>query len=91
MTEHWSMRNLPSGEPVKGKTYRADGWAYFDAPWTSIDSWNSSLAKIGNENHVVLAMTMAPDMSRVRGQLLISPQGVAAMSHSDSPTEGERP
>ena len=78
MSEHWSFRDpmnpLPPGEPVPGKTYRADGWMYKDFPRFEPDVWDSLLLAIGTEHFVPLSL--ANYGTSKRGQLLISPQGV---------------
>lgn len=76
MAEDPSWKELPPGEPIPGKTYRADGWAYRDLPgWITINNWEKFTAILGAENYVVLAMSLKGD--RVHAQLLISPEGMA--------------
>lgn len=80
MTEHPSFEGLPPGEPVAGKTYRADGWSYMDTPKFTPDMWKLLLGVIGDGEYVVLAMSECrspndPSAGWVRGQLLVSPQG----------------
>ena len=41
---------LPAGEPVKGKTYRADGWTYRDLPNLSIENFYKFVQIIGDDN-----------------------------------------
>ena len=72
---------VPSGEPVEGKTYRADGWAYFDPPTRfSPEMWELFLNAFGVEStdYVVLAVSAgnSPEGSWVRGQILVSPDGI---------------
>lgn len=70
---------LPPSEPVTGKTYRADGWAYFDIPGRfAPEMWEYLLSAFGeNETHI-LTMTCGSnaDGPWVRGQILVSPQGI---------------
>ena len=74
MSEHWSFKSLPPGEPIPGKTYRADGWQYVDLPSRlSFDVRDQLLSIVGEENVVLLASTTGPDFWR--GQLLLSPEG----------------
>lgn len=69
------MIGLPDGEPVKGKTYRADGWAYLDTPTFTPEMWDYFLSFFGgSENYVVLAQSRGD--GGVRGHLLVSPDGV---------------
>jgi hypothetical protein len=66
---------MPPGEPIKGKTYRADGWVYRDLPRRlSHEMWDLFLDTIGEGNFRLLAMTAGKDWKR--GQLLISPDGM---------------
>jgi hypothetical protein len=82
MAEHPSFQSpcIPPGEPVPGKTYRADGWAYTDPPSRfSPESWDGLMDLIGEGNVVVLAKTtgtLSDGGPYVRGQLLISPAGI---------------
>lgn len=80
--EEWA--GLPPGEPVKGKTYRADGWVYRDLPRRlSFEMWDHFLSVIGEGNYVILAMSTGPDWKR--GQFLISPAGMENMrQHGNS-------
>ncbi len=80
MSQHWSFDNplMPPGEPVPGKTYRADGWQYVDLPTRlSPDMKVEFFAVLGEGNWVILAETHGPDYWR--GQLLISPEGQERM------------
>lgn len=71
-------------EPVKGKTYVADGWQYRDIPRMSPDMWDYFVGIIGDENFVPLSMAEYGEedaqgnqtISAKRGQLLISPDGM---------------
>lgn len=80
MTEHPSFNDpfVPPGEPIKGKTYRADGWAYQDIPRMSPECWARFLYRLGEGNWVVLTLVDYGDSKR--GQLLISPQGMTNIS-----------
>lgn len=77
--EHPSFKRhfLPPGEPVKGKTYKADGWAYHSSKWMSRETWNEIFVLAGEGNCIILAMTAktAQNETLVRGQLLFSPEG----------------
>lgn len=89
MAEHWTFRqpqpfglHIPDGEPIPGKTYRADGWAYVDPPGSfSPESWQFFLNVIGDGEYVVLASSnwVRNGIKHVRGQLLVSPAGWANM------------
>src|SRR5690606_15421796 len=45
MAQHHSFDGplIPPGEPVPGKTYRADGWMMFDAPKMTAGLWDEFL------------------------------------------------
>lgn len=64
-------------EPVPGKTYRADGWAYVDMPPASPAVWEEVMTTLG-EDVVVLAETRIKKdgvLHSIRGQFLLSPKG----------------
>ena len=75
MVEHPSFKGMPPGEPVVGKTYRADGWQYYDLPeWLSLEMRDYFLSLFKDDkNYVILAETTKGDYWR--GQMLISPEG----------------
>jgi hypothetical protein len=79
MTEHISFKMEPPGEPVEGKTYRADGWAYRDffGAWFTEAEWTEILKMLGQEgkDYVILSFSkrMIGDDVQMRGQILISP------------------
>lgn len=80
--EHWTFayHNLPPGEPIIGKTYRADGWGYFD-PGVKFEpeAWQDILNIIGEEYEILAFSTgKFPKSGKpwVRGQLLVSPKGL---------------
>lgn len=82
MTEHPSFRKLPPGEPIAGKTYRADGWAYIDPPGLlSPKRWDQLLLIIGAGQYVILTKSegIRGGIPFVRGQLLVSPAGIENM------------
>lgn len=69
--------DLPPGEPIEGKTYRADGWVYRDIPTRfSHKMWNRFLEILGEENYVILVKSVSIVDDWIRGQFLISPQGM---------------
>lgn len=87
MSEHWSWKSafMPDGEPIPGKTYRADGWQYVDLPTRlSHEMKDVFFGVIGDGNYVILAETIVDGLKGYwRGQLLISPEGQARMlAHS---------
>lgn len=85
-SEHWSFRDSPPGEPIPGKTYRADGWQYVDLPTRlSHEMKGHFFDVIGDGNSVILAETVHRDWWR--GQILISPEGQENMRRH---TEGAR-
>lgn len=78
--EHWSFSNsfLPPGEPIKGKTYRADGWAYLDIPRMDPEIWKLFLDILSVEEYVLLAYSTGESKEHekwIRGQILVSPVG----------------
>ena len=82
MTEHRSFAHLPPGEPIPGKTYRADGWIYWDAPARfAPEAWSTLLEKLGKPHvdYVILASSSGTEREGrgwIRGQLLIAPWAV---------------
>lgn len=64
------------GEPILGKTYKADGWVYRDLPRASPAAWQELMDTTGPENVVVLVESRKGD-EWVRGQVLVSPAGIA--------------
>lgn len=95
--EHWTFKQhlLPPGEPISGKTYRADGWAYVDPPARfSPERWDELLAIFGDGNYVFLAVSRGVDRAGgewIRGQLLVSPEGWRRLEAKATPprTEGD--
>ena len=66
---------VPQGEPIPGKTLRADGWVYRDIPGRlSHEIWDYLIGVIGAGNFEILAMSSGADWKR--GQLMISPDGM---------------
>lgn len=65
------------GEPIKGKTYLADGWVYRDLPRLTQKTMQDFIDLVGEENVVFLtfAKYTNEDVTTVRGQILISPEG----------------
>lgn len=85
MTEHVSFRGpmIPDGEPVNGRTYRADGWQYFDPPGKyTPEAWDRMIDLLGEENVHALVMSRGRDRGGdwIRGQILISPAGQARVA-----------
>lgn len=67
----------PLEEPIKGKTYMADGWVYRDMPSRlSHEMWAVFLELLGEGNYVILALSRSQVDDWIRGQFLISPQGM---------------
>ena len=65
---------LPPGEPIEGKTLVADGWAYRDVPRMTQDAWKLLMGIIGADN--VELLSFANYGTAVRGQMMISPEGM---------------
>lgn len=65
---------LPPGEPIEGKTYRADGWVYRDVDWMTSEFFDTLNQIIGEENIVWLAVSTCDGDKR--GQCLVSPDGM---------------
>ena len=83
MAQEWG--GVPPGEPIPGKTYRADGWVYRDLPtWLSPNMKDLFFSIIGVENTVILASSerTIDDVKYWRGQLLISPAGIENMRNA---------
>lgn len=74
MTDENEWGGLPPGEPIVGKTYRADGWVYRDLPKLSYEMFDKLVAMIGEEN--IVWLTQADYGTSKRGQLLVSPAGM---------------
>jgi hypothetical protein len=66
---------LPDGEPIIGETIRADGWVYKDLPRMSYEYFDKFVAIVGDDN--IKWLTMADYGNAKRGQLFISPEGIA--------------
>lgn len=82
MTEHPSFRNMPPGEPVTGKTFRADGWQYIDLPSRLTFAFKDEFfAVIGEGNYFILAESFNRVEDWWRGQILISPEGQERMKN----------
>jgi hypothetical protein len=64
------------GEPIVGKTYKADGWVYRDIGGTTTALWGELMTILGEDNVVVLAASTNRDNTIIRGQILVSPDGV---------------
>lgn len=74
MSEHPSFASMPDGEPINGKSYRADGWQYVDLPSRlSLEMRDYFLKILGEGEYVILVASSGHDWWR--GQLLISPVG----------------
>ena len=73
-----SFKWMPPGEPIMGKTYRADGYTYKDLPRVSIEIFQEFVELVGGENLVWLsyAKYIQGDAQKVRGQVLVSPEGM---------------
>lgn len=74
MSEHPSFEEngCPPGEPLPGKTYRADGWSYNNLPRMTVAHAQTLIGILGE--HVVW-LTYTDYGNAVRGQCLISPTG----------------
>lgn len=71
------IERLGMGEPVKGKTYIADGWVYRDLPRMAPWAFDAFIDLIGPDNLVWLSL--ADYGASKRGQCLISPAGQQRM------------
>lgn len=75
----FANEQVPDGEPISGKTYRADGWVYRDLPNLGLAQFDELVGIIGDDNLVwlTLAERVWPDGQKTkRGQVLISPAGI---------------
>lgn len=80
---------LPPGEPITGKTYRADGWFYRDLPQMAPEYFNDLLDLIGADNIAWITRATYPNGYQ-RGQMLVSPDGMARIrAHNTAGNEGE--
>ena len=70
---------LPDGEPFIGETLRADGWEYRDLHKTTPENLAKLLSIVGKGNYrwLTYAEYNLPDGKLVRGQMFVSPQGIA--------------
>lgn len=66
------------GEPIKGKTYKADGWKYRDVRWFTPTQYDELKTILGIENLVVLSEHHRTGAAGtvIGGQFLISPAGM---------------
>jgi hypothetical protein len=89
---------LPPGEPIKGKTYMADGWTYGDLPRMAPAFFDQFVEIVGAENlrWLTLANYGGPNGPSKRGQYLMSPEGqdrLREYAHwaatEPSPTKGQ--
>lgn len=88
MAEHPSFRNMPPGEPVTGKTFRADGWQYVDLPSRLTFAFKDEFfAIIGEGNYFILVESFSRQDDWWRGQILISPDGQRRMKAHSEATE----
>ena len=78
MSEDAGWFGCPPGEPVQGKTYRADGYVYQDLPRMTPEYFDELVSIIGADN--IVWLSQADYGSTKRGQMLISPAGIAALS-----------
>ncbi len=69
---------LPPGEPFPGKTYIADGWVYRDLPRMTPEFFDQLVAIIGESN--IRWLSLADYGSTKRGQMLVSPDGMKALT-----------
>lgn len=71
--------DIPMGEPFPGETLIADGWIYKDLPKMLPALWDELMGVIGEGNYRLLTMAeyRRGDQTLVRGQILISPSGIA--------------
>ena len=74
MSDNGEWFGLPPGEPIPGKTYRADGWVYRDLPRMAPEYFEKLVALIGEDNIVWLSRADYGDTQR--GQMLVSPAGM---------------
>jgi hypothetical protein len=81
---------LPPGEPIKGKTYIADGWVYRGTPQMLPEFWGRLLGIIGPNNYVVLTKAEYEGGKWKRGQLLVSPEGMGNIKNRDNPPPSAR-
>lgn len=83
MTEHPSFNDpfIPPGEPVLGKNYREQGYAYKDLPRLSLEYFDKFIELVGEDN--IVWLTFADYGDAKRGQVLISPEGLERIRNRD--------
>lgn len=93
--EHHTFKRfgLPEGEPIEGKTYRADGWAYMDPPGVfTPECWDNLLDVFGKDNVIILSVSKgvtAEGEPWIRGQFLASPLGWANLEKVNRDNQGK--
>ena len=78
-----SIDPMSLGEPVPGKTYKADGWVCREIQWTPLRAYVEFIEIIGLENLLFLAGTRRQDKEGkvfARGQFLVSPEGMERLT-----------
>lgn len=68
---------LPTGEHFSGETLVADGWVYKDLPRLAPHLFDDFVKAVGEEN--IRWLTLANYGTSKRGQLFISPAGMARL------------
>jgi len=81
-----------NSEPFPGETLVADGWVYRDFPAVSLKCWQEVLSIAGEGNLRLLVMTIitrkGDPTKYVRGQALVSPEGMSRLiNHSSNRKE----
>ena len=73
-----NLDEIPSSEPIVGKTYFADGWVYRFIDLITKEDFKKLIDIIGEDNKVMLALSdhIINGQSWFTGQFLISPEGI---------------
>lgn len=83
MTVHHSFLDprLPTSEPIKGKTYRADGWAYIELMSGSVPlTWFDEMEAVAGEGNVeYIYRAHLKDGKSAIAMFLISPEAQERM------------
>lgn len=65
------------------------GWTYRDIPWVTPDVWDKFFDIAGQENCKIIITTRQGD-DRCRGQVLISPVGMARLQAHAAPPQPQQ-
>lgn len=85
--------DLPTTEPIRGKTYRADGWAYIEMMHVKTPiTWFDEIEAVAGEGHLVYISKYAFPDGTGAAMFMLSPEGqerVVAFTSRRRETPGE--